>query len=83
MDTPLSLWGRAGYLNQLLISRSDRMIRLITSKDHADSSSCFKCSSRSKRSSLDPCRLDGRGEEAALSEKFDHEMIEEPGLLDL
>ena len=59
-----------GYLNNLSISRSDRTIRLITSKDDADNSS------RSNGSSLNLSRLDGSEEQEVLEEKFDHEVIE-------
>ena len=61
---PILGWAIAvvpGYLNNFSTNDSDRITRLIAPKGHADSFSCFKCSSRSKRSSLNPLRLDGSG----------------------
>jgi len=56
-------YGPAGSLRFIgYINRSDRMIRLITSKDHTDSSS------RSNPSSLNLSRLDGSGEQALFSQ---------------
>jgi hypothetical protein len=72
-----------GYLNNHSISRSDRIIRLIISKDHPDSSGRSKCSSRLNSPSLELSRLDGCGEPVVFGEKFDREAIEKPGLLEL